>query len=200
MTRAMLRYPCRRGATLCLGILLAGLPAGLAMADAAAPAAPYAGLESRAIKTLSPAEIADLRAGRGIGFALAAELNGWPGPLHALELADALALSAGQRARLGHLLQAMRAETIPLGERVIAAEAARDRLFAERRATPEAVAAATAEAGAAQAALRAAHLRYHLEAAALLSPEQTERYAVLRGYRGGASAPPPAHRGGGHRH
>ena len=41
---------------------------------------PYAGLEGRAIKALSEQQIADLRAGRGMGLALAAELNGYPGP------------------------------------------------------------------------------------------------------------------------
>lgn len=44
---------------------------------------PYAGLPAREIKALSPEEIADLAAGRGMGLALAAELNGYPGPRHA---------------------------------------------------------------------------------------------------------------------
>ena len=61
---------------------------------------PYAGLEARPIKALSEQQIADLRAGRGMGLALAAELNGYPGPMHALELADALDLSGQQRARM----------------------------------------------------------------------------------------------------
>ena len=172
--------------TLALTVLALAAPLALRAAET-----PYAGMESRAIKALPPEQIADLRAGRGMGLALAAELNGWPGPLHALELADPLALTPAQRAGLEALFAAMRAETIPLGERVIAAEAALDRLFAERRATPAAIEAATASAGAAQAALRAAHLRYHLDAAALLSPEQVERYATLRGYRSGAAAHPP---------
>ena len=44
-------------------------------------AQPYAGMETRAIKTLSDKDIADLNAGRGMGLALAAELNGYPGPV-----------------------------------------------------------------------------------------------------------------------
>ena len=51
---------------------------------------PYAGLEARSIKALSDQQIADLKAGRGMGLALAAELNGHPGPMHVLELADPL--------------------------------------------------------------------------------------------------------------
>jgi hypothetical protein len=147
---------------------------------------PYAGLQERPIKALSADQIADLRASRGMGLALAAELNGWPGPLHALELAGPLALTPAQRARLEALLAAMRAETVPLGERVIAAEASLDRLFATRTVTPEALEAATAASGAALAAL-AAHLRCHLAASEVLTAEQSEHYAVLRGYRAGGA-------------
>jgi len=37
---------------------------------------PYAGMQNRTIKTLSDQQVADLNAGRGMGLALAAELNG----------------------------------------------------------------------------------------------------------------------------
>jgi hypothetical protein len=145
-------------------------------------AGPYSGFEQRQIKALSDQQIADLRAGRGMGLALAAELNGYPGPLHVLELADALALTEDQPTRTKGLLEVMKAETIPLGERIIQAEAALDRHFAERRVTPETLAAATSRIGALQGELRAAHLRYHLTMRGLLSPDQVARYDVERGY------------------
>ena len=66
---------------------------------AAAPQ-PYAGMEGREIKALSPQEVADLRAGRGMGLALPAELNRYPGPMHVLELAEPLRLSPRQRRRM----------------------------------------------------------------------------------------------------
>ena len=47
---------------------------------------PYAGLEARAIKSLSAADVQELRRGGGWGLALPAELNGVPGPAHLLEL------------------------------------------------------------------------------------------------------------------
>ena len=84
---------------------------------------PYAGLEGRPIKALSDQQVSDLRAGRGMGLALAAELNGYPGPMHVLELADALRLSDQQRAKMHDLFAAMRAEAIPLGDKLIAQEA-----------------------------------------------------------------------------
>src|SRR5207244_4142384 len=49
---------------------------------------PYAGQQRRSVKALSEQQLSDLQAGRGMGLALPAELNGYPGPSHVLELAD----------------------------------------------------------------------------------------------------------------
>jgi Spy/CpxP family protein refolding chaperone len=43
--------------------------------------------------------------GRGFGMAFAADQNGYPGPMHVLELKDRLALSAEQEARVRALMQ-----------------------------------------------------------------------------------------------
>lgn len=147
---------------------------------------PYAGMQARPVKALSDQQLADLRAGRGMGLALPAELNGYPGPVHVLELADALGLTTEQRERVRALREAMTAEAVPLGERLIAEEAALDREFAARTATPASLEAATAAIGRTQAALRAAHLRYHLAMMEALTPEQVRRYGELRGYGSGA--------------
>jgi hypothetical protein len=147
---------------------------------------PYAGLQSRSIKALSDRELADLRAGRGMGLALAAELNGYPGPVHVIELADALALKAEQRGRMQHLYVTMKAEAIALGERLIAQEADLDRHFATRAITPVILDAATTRIGQTQAELRATHLRYHLATVEVLTPDQVRRYSELRGYTSGA--------------
>ncbi|MCX7377602.1 MAG: periplasmic heavy metal sensor [Alphaproteobacteria bacterium] len=177
--------------TLAIGALAMLLLAGPAQAQHhgghrpghAAPATPYSGLQSRDIKALSETEIADLQAGRGMGLALAAELNGYAGPMHALEHADALGLDAGQRARMAQLMETMRADAIAAGARLIVAERALDRLFAEGSASPEAVRAAVAAVTTAQGDVRAAHLVTHIAAREVLTPAQRDRYAVLRGYR-----------------
>jgi Heavy-metal resistance len=143
---------------------------------------PYLGMEKRAIKALSDQQIADLKAGRGMGLALAAELNGYPGPSHVLELSDPLQLSEDQRTRTRALFEAMKAETIPIGGRIIAEETVLNLLFAERHITKEALNAATLRVSAAQGELRAAHLRYHLEMVAVLSARQRARYTELRSY------------------
>jgi Spy/CpxP family protein refolding chaperone len=164
-----------------LALLGMVLPVAL-LAEAASEHAPYAGWDGRAIKALSPAQIDDLRRGRGMGLALAAELNGYPGPRHVLDLADRLELTADQQEQTQRLFDAMQAQAIALGEQVIAAEAALDRLFATGTASDAAIQAAAAEIGRLQGALRAHHLRYHVAMRKVLSPHQVMRYQQLRGY------------------
>ena len=71
-------------------------------------------METRPIKALSDQQVADLKAGRGMGLALAAELNGYPGPAHVLELSDKLGLTVEQRARVQQLFESMKQEALPL--------------------------------------------------------------------------------------
>jgi hypothetical protein len=160
----------------------------LTAGSATAQQAPYAGLETRAVSTLSAEDIAALEAGQGWGLALPAELNGYPGPAHVLDMADVLALSEGQRAGIEAVFAAMQAEARRLGANYIAAERAVDALFREGTATPNALAAAVAHAGETLAALRAVHLAAHLEVAPLLTRHQRHVYDDLRGYGSDAAA------------
>jgi Spy/CpxP family protein refolding chaperone len=143
---------------------------------------PYSGMQTRSIKALSEQQIADIKAGRGMGLALPAELNGYPGPVHALEFSDKLGLSIEQKSRIEALFESMKAEAVPLGDKLLAQEAALDQLFASHSITAEGLKAATTQIGATQAELRNTHLKYHLLTAQILSPEQMQHYAVLRGY------------------
>ena len=157
------------------------LAAGTAHAQHAA-ASPYAGLETRPVKALTDQQIADIRAGRGMSLALPAELNGYPGPIHVLELGDQLGLTGEQRTGAQELHAAMKAETVPLGERLIEQETDLDRQFATRSVTPASLQVTTAAIGTTQGALRLAHLRYHLAMLDVLTPEQVRHYGELRGY------------------
>jgi hypothetical protein len=113
---------------------------------------------------------------------VSAELNGNPGPLHVLELTDALELSDEQRSRTKMLVEAMKAETIPIGEAIILEESTLNSLFSEGSITRASLDAAVSRISIAQGTLRAAHLRYHLAMVQVLSPVQITRYAKLRGY------------------
>jgi hypothetical protein len=143
---------------------------------------PYAGLEVRKVKALSDQQITDLRAGRGMTLALAAELNGYPGPAHVLENAEALKLTRQQQDRTESLLEAMKGEAIPLGKRLIDEEEKLDQLFATKSITPINLASTTQTIGLIQASLRQTHLKYHLSMMEVLSPDQISLYRELRGY------------------
>ena len=96
--------------------------------------------------------------------------------------------------RIQRLFDSMKAESLPIGARLIAQEVALDQRFASRSITQDALKDATAGIGVTQAELRNTHLNYHLETAQILSPHQMQQYAELRGY---ASDAPVEHR---HRH
>jgi Spy/CpxP family protein refolding chaperone len=145
---------------------------------------PYAGFETRPIKSLSDQQISDLRAGLGMSLALAAELNGYPGPRHTIEFAKDLGLSDAQRTKVDELFATMKAEAIPIGEKLIAQEAELDRQFARKTITPDGLVASTQAIGNTQAELRATHLKYHLLTMEMLTPAQVKRYGELRGYAG----------------
>jgi hypothetical protein len=162
--------------------LLAVLASICLTASAGEAQQPYAGLEARPIKALSEQQIADLKAGRGMGLALAAELNGYPGPIHLLELSDKVGLSDQQRAQITSLFEAMKAEAVPLGEKLLALETDLDAQFKNRTITAESLKGTTAAIGEVQAALRNTHLKYHLSTVALLAPAQITHYESLRGY------------------
>jgi len=154
----------------------------VAGAASAAGPSPSAGRAERDIKALSPQQIEGYLEGRGMRMALAAELNGYPGPRHVLELADELDLSPEQLAQTRRLFEDMRRKAIALGERIIVREALLDELFASGTVS-EATLRDTAEAlGRLNGELRAHHLGYHLAMRDLLDPRQIQNYRRLRGY------------------
>ena len=142
----------------------------------------YADIAMRPIKALSDDQIGDLKAGRGMGLSLPAELNGYPGPKHVLELADQLGLSVAQRQTTSQLIDAMSAEAVALGTEIIGQEVRLESLFADRKADADQTRAIVERIGAAQASLRFVHLKYHLAIRTAMTAEQIEKYATLRGY------------------
>lgn len=155
--------------------------------------ASYTGQQQRTIKSLSDADVAGLLEGRGAGLAKAAELNGYPGPAHVLELAKDLQLSDSQVSATRSLMEQHKREAARLGATLVDAERHLDSLFAKREATPGAVNQATARVGELQAQLRAEHLKTHITQTALLDARQIERYASLRGYDSAPAATAPRH-------
>jgi len=118
--------------------------------------------------------------GRGFGMAFAADQNGYPGPMHVLELQDRLTLTADQEAKAQALMHAMFSESKPKSARLLEAEAKLRRLFADRAADDAAVRAAVAEVERARAEVRLVHLLTHLKTRDLLTEDQRRLYHEAR--------------------
>lgn len=140
------------------------------------------------VKSLSTDELSALLDGRGMGMARPAELNGYPGPAHVLELASQLELDTGQLAGTQEIFARMQRTAKTDGAALIQAERGLDALYAAKTATRGNVQAQLAKIEKIRAHLRGVHLNAHLEESTLLTPHQRMRYAELRGYAVNAHA------------
>ncbi len=165
-------------------IVVAGSAVAAIAQHRSPPLQPYAGQQGRAVTSLSAEELQGFLDGRGMGLAKAAEFNGYPGPMHVLELASELQLTAEQRRDVQQAFHRMKTKAMNLGRRYVEAERAVDAAF-RSRADAATVAGRVADANRLLGEVRLSHLNAHLEITPLLTTEQRARYAELRGYGGG---------------
>ena len=102
-------------------------------------------------------------------MAKAAELNGYPGPAHVLQLAGQLGLTEAQQRDVQAIFDRMHASAKLIGGELIAREQILDQLFAKGDITPDRLATATAAIAELQGRLRAVHLSAHLGTRTLLT-------------------------------
>lgn len=143
---------------------------------------PYAGLQTRQIKALSEQERDGLLSGKGIGYALAAELNHYPGPRHILDMTEALELSPAQIANTQGVFERMEAEAISLGKSIVDKEAALDTAFATEEIDRNKLETLVSDIARLEGKLRTVHLSTHLEMKRILTPRQVALYDRMRGY------------------
>ncbi|NNF48202.1 MAG: hypothetical protein HKN69_15695 [Desulfofustis sp.] len=142
----------------------------------------YAGEEHREIKSLSEADIDELRDGGGWGLALAAELNGVPGPVHLLEMKKEIRLSPEQIGQIEALFEQMRGQAIELGTTLIDLERELNSQFAEGTINEKLLRDLLEQIAQVRTQLRFVHLSTHLKTPDILTTEQIARYNELRGY------------------
>jgi Spy/CpxP family protein refolding chaperone len=192
-----LENPVRKTLSYTLVAIAAGIcAAAVALAQGPAspqPASPYVPIQGRDLKAVSPERVTGLLEARGLGYALTAELNSYPGPMHVLELADGIQLTKEQAARTSAIMEAMKAEGRVIGARIVDAETHLERMFRMGHIDQERLRAQTAAVGALEADLRRAHLAAHLEMRTLLTTEQVAAYDRLRGYGAGRGPSGAAH-------
>jgi Spy/CpxP family protein refolding chaperone len=143
---------------------------------------PYAGYEERPIKALSNERVAELLEGKGAGYALAGELNQYPGPRHVLNLAEDLGLTEEQEVIVQGIFTDMQDEVRLLGRELVDLEERLDQAFRDEAIDEDALSQLTEESAAVEGSLREAHLNAHLKTRDILSLEQVEEYDRLRGY------------------
>ena len=124
--------------------------------------------------------------GRGFGMAFVADQQGYPGPLHVLELKDRLKLTPAQEARAQALLAAMFAESRPKSARLLDAERKLRHLFASGHVDEAAMRAAVENVEKARADARLVHLAFHLKTRAILTDHQRRLYHEARWSADGA--------------
>lgn len=143
---------------------------------------PHQNETERSIKTLSAQDVSGYLNGRGMGLAKAAELNGYPGPMHVLEAEKDLKLTPDQKARIQATFEVMHNRAVELGKQILNQETALNGLFINEKATPETVQTTVDSLARLQGRLRLAHLDAHLKTKELLSAQQIKQYNQIRGY------------------
>ena len=133
-------------------------------------------------KSLSAETVSAYREGSGMGLAKPAELNGYPGPRHILDLGEQLKLTSDQRSRIQAVYDAMHEDAVRLGREIIDLETKLDRAFADKTMTGGQLESLTARIAEKQGRLRAVHLKAHLAAKDVLGEQQIRQYMKLRGY------------------
>jgi len=144
----------------------------------------HAGKADREIMALSDEEIRGLLEGEGMGYALAAELNGYPGPRHVLDLEEELELTEDQAEAIQDIFRDMNRRARELGARLVEGERELDRLFRDRSVTGDRLEELLREVGGVEAELRFVHLEAHLRTTEHLNHHQIQQYQELRGYGG----------------
>ena len=143
---------------------------------------PYVEQLDSPVRGLSESEVDNLLNGQGAGYARMAELNGYPGPLHVLDLRSPLNLSAQQTKEIQAVFEQMQSRAKSLGQTIVTKEQKLSDAFASDSITNAELEKQTIELAQLYGQLRKTHLQAHLQINPLLSAEQIQKYNEIRGY------------------
>jgi hypothetical protein len=164
-------------------------------ASAASVVSPYVGQLGSSVRGLSLQEVDDLLNGLGHGYARMAELNGYPGPVHVLQLKRELGLTPDQITGVESVFQRMQANETRLGKEIVDRERQISDRFAHRTITTAELHTRVENVAKLYGELRTVHLRAHLAITPLLSAGQIAKYNQLRGYADTQQPQPGLHQG-----
>ena len=144
---------------------------------------PYVEQLDSSVRGLSDEEVSELLNGKGAGYARMAELNGYPGPRHILDLRSQLNLSTQQTKEIQAVFEQMQSRAKSLGQIIIAKEQQLSDAFASGSINSTELEKDTNQLGQLYGKLRKTHLQAHLSVTPLLSSEQIQKYNEIRGYK-----------------
>lgn len=127
-----------------------------------------------------PADKEALLKGEVMGQTLIADISGFPGPKHALDMKDELGVSRDQIKKIEDLLNGIDVSAKLKGEDIVIAEDELYDMFDAGIATEKNVRAKVLEIGKLRAEFRFIHLQAHLKMKQILSPIQMARYKEIR--------------------
>jgi hypothetical protein len=145
----------------------------------------YIGQENRKIKSLSSEDIKSLETGTGDAFgslAKLAELNGYPGPRHVLDLGKELRLTTVEKENIIIIYNDMKREALKLGQEIFQIEKTANELFANKSISDSELQRLIIKSAENYGKLRYIHLTTYLKMMDILSQEQIILYNTLRGY------------------
>lgn len=142
----------------------------------------YVELQFTEIRGLSQEQIEGYQTGAGLGFALPAELNGYPGPRHVLDLANELELTSVQLNDIQTLYDEMLPQAIELGEQILLLEESIELAFRQGTITNTFLEDSLIQIATFEAELRYVHLTTHVATIDILSRHQVQQYNIIRGY------------------
>ncbi len=116
----------------------------------------------------------------GMGQAKYAEMNGYPGPKHLLDLADKLKLSADQKKSVQSFYNEMSTRAKEIGKQIIRIEQELNDAFAQGLLSEKSIRSDCEEIGRLRGKLRSVHLVAHLKTKQVLNESQIALYRKLR--------------------
>ena len=133
-----------------------------------------------------PADHDALLNGEGMGMAAYAEVNGYPGPKHVLDLANDLQLSPPQKKAIQDVYDQTKTRAKELGERIVSVEEELNQAFAAGLVSDKSIRETVDQIEKLRARLRTVHYAAHLKTRSLLTTDQLEVYKRLQ--RAGSKA------------
>ena len=127
-----------------------------------------------------PLDKESLEKSEGAGMASYADINGYPGPKHVLEMQESLKLTDNQIKDISAIIDEMSENARATGELIVAKERELESSFRLGKANESHTKQLATEIGSLRGALRSVHLTAHIQAKSILTKEQIAIYMTLR--------------------